>query len=93
MGFDTADGEYTYHYELKDWDLFECKEIPCGKPWDGHTSKDVRRLLSLPTVERRGEWFGGEEMYSCSYCWKQEYIASDFCPNCGADMRGERDGQ
>lgn len=47
----------------------------------------------IPAVEpKRGEWFGGEEMYSCSYCWKQEYIASDYCPNCGAVMRGEECG-
>lgn len=50
MGFDTDDGCYTYHYELKDWDLFQCKELDKGRPWDGHTSKDVRRLLSLPTM-------------------------------------------
>lgn len=50
MGFDTDDGCYTYHYELKDWDLFPCKELDKGKPWDGHTSKDVRRLLSIPAV-------------------------------------------
>ena len=25
MGFDTDEGCYTYHYELKDWDLF-CSE-------------------------------------------------------------------
>lgn len=47
VGFDTDAGPYTYHYELKDWDLFQCKELPKAKPWDGHTSKDVRRLLSL----------------------------------------------
>lgn len=50
MGFDTDEGCYTYHYELKDWDLFQCKELDKGKPWDGHTSKDVRRLLSIPAV-------------------------------------------
>lgn len=48
MGFDTDEGCYTYHYELKDWDLFQCKELDKGRPWDGHTSKDVRRLLSIP---------------------------------------------
>lgn len=51
MGFDTDEGCYTYHYELKDWDLFQCKELDKGKPWDGHTSKDVRRLLSIPAVD------------------------------------------
>lgn len=52
MGFDTDEGCYTYHYELKDWDLFQCEELDKGKPWDGHTSKDVRRLLSIPVAGR-----------------------------------------
>ena len=47
MGFDTAEGPYTYHYRLEDWSLFNCKELDRAKPYDGHTSKDVRRLLSL----------------------------------------------
>lgn len=47
VGFDTTEGSYTYHYELKDWDLFKCQELERGKHWDGHTSKDVRRLLSI----------------------------------------------
>lgn len=51
MGFDTNEGCYTYHYELKDWDMFWCKELDKGKPWDGHTSKDVRRLLSIPAAD------------------------------------------
>ena len=51
MGLDTDEGCYTYHYELKDWDLFQCKELDKGKPWDGHTSKDLRRLLSIPAAD------------------------------------------
>lgn len=56
MGFDTDEGCYTYHYELKDWDLFQCKELDKGKPWDGHTSKDVRRLLSIPAAVSVPQW-------------------------------------
>lgn len=56
MGFDTAEGCYTYHYELKDWDSFQCKELDKGKPWDGHTSKDVRRLLSIPAAVSAQQW-------------------------------------
>lgn len=56
MGFDTDEGGYTYHYELKDWDLFQCKELDKGKPWDGHTSKDVRRLLSIPAAVSVPQW-------------------------------------
>ena len=50
VGIDTPDGSYTYHYEDKDWDLFDCEELPVGKHWDGHTEDDVTRLLSLPVV-------------------------------------------
>lgn len=56
MGFNTEEGCYTYHYELKDWDLFQCKELDKGKPWDGHTSKDVRRLLSIPAAVSVPQW-------------------------------------
>lgn len=56
MGFDTDEGCYTYHYELKDWDLFQCKELDKGKPWDGHTSRDVRRLLSIPAAVSVPQW-------------------------------------
>lgn len=44
---DTPDGPYSYHYEAKDWDMFDCKELEKAKPFDGHTDKDVGRVLSL----------------------------------------------
>lgn len=47
VGIDTPNGSYTYHYEMEYWDLFDCKELPRAKHWDGHTDKDVTRLLSL----------------------------------------------
>lgn len=51
VGFDTPDGGYTYHYEEKDWELFDCVELPVGKHWDGHTDEDVERLLSIPAAD------------------------------------------
>ena len=48
VGIDTPEGSYTYHYENKDFDEFDCVELPRGKHWDGHTEEDVTRLLSLP---------------------------------------------
>jgi len=47
VGIDTPQGSYTYHYEAKDFDLFDCEELPVAKHWDGHTEEDVTRLLSL----------------------------------------------
>ena len=104
MGFDTDEGCYTYHYELKDWDLFQCKELDKGKPWDGHTSKDVRRLLSIPAADvapvRHGRWEPGNPI--CPVCGGDKFKdldadiwcdwMPDFCPNCGARMDGDSDG-
>lgn len=48
VGIDTPEGSYTYHYETdKYWDIFDCAVLPTAKEWDGHTEKDVLRLLSL----------------------------------------------
>ena len=52
VGIDTPEGSYTYHYELKDWDMFRCKELERGKKWDGHTDADVERLLSLDAYNK-----------------------------------------
>lgn len=55
-----------------------------------------------PTVEAkpvvRGEWiefdidYGGIPIvgYQCSECGQSNGFLTDFCPNCGADMRGEK---
>jgi len=51
VGIDTPKGSYTYHYEMKYWDLFKVTELENGKIWDGHTEKDVTRLLSLEDKE------------------------------------------
>lgn len=98
VGIDTPQGSYTYHYEAKDFDLFDCVELPVAKHWDGHTEEDVTRLLSLdvrPVV--RGKWiidraFGNdvmsnEQMVICSVCGKGIFWGKqNFCPNCGAKM-------
>ena len=47
VGIDTPEGSYTYHYKNEYWDMFDCKELKIGKHWDGHTDKDVTRMLSL----------------------------------------------
>lgn len=103
MGFDTDEGCYTYHYELKDWDLFQCKELDKGKPWDGHTSKDVRRLLSIPADDvapvvhgrwvkhyRSGTTVAEGYVSTCCDMWNER--KSDYCPNYGARMDGDSDG-
>lgn len=51
VGIDTPEGSYTYHYENKYWDMFDCIDLPRAPHWDGHTGKDVTRLLSLPSAQ------------------------------------------
>ena len=51
VGVDTPEGSYTYHYEAKYFDLFDCDILDYGKHWDGHTEKDVTRLLSLTSAK------------------------------------------
>lgn len=39
-------GQISNHYELKDWDMFDCEERDKADMWDGHTSKDVLERLN-----------------------------------------------
>lgn len=50
VGIDTPEGSYTYHYEDKYFDMFDCKDVDKAPKWDGHTESDVTRLFSLPTL-------------------------------------------
>lgn len=48
VGIDTPEGSYTYHYENKYWDMFDCVDLPRSPHWDGHTESDAEtRLMSL----------------------------------------------
>lgn len=50
-----------------------------------------------PTIEERkkGEWMPFDEpWYQCSECGavrEQKSFMENYCPNCGADMRGNND--
>lgn len=50
VGINTPEGQYTYHYELKHWNMFICKVLDVAPEWDGHTDNDVERLLSIPNI-------------------------------------------
>lgn len=53
VGIKTKEGQATYHYEMKYWDLFDIKEIDIAPEWDGHTpSEALKRLLTLKIEER-----------------------------------------
>ena len=54
----------------------------------------VSDIKELPSVPRRGKWIEASEdwrnqitWWQCSECGTPSSIKSNFCPNCGADMR------
>ena len=47
VGINTPSGQLTYHYKLKDWDLFKVPIIDVAPKWDGHTAADVARLMGV----------------------------------------------
>jgi hypothetical protein len=58
-------------------------------------------LKRLPSAQHTGRWervFIAEletselDIFKCSECKKMHWYESNFCPNCGADMRGENNG-
>ena len=55
-------------------------------------------ICQLPSVQpsRKGHWIyignsevNGLKICECDNCHKRAYGSTDFCPNCGADMRGD----
>lgn len=62
-------------------------------------NKALEAIEALPSAQpqrMRGEWIDvtktvGAELWKCSECGELELEDSYFCPNCGADMRGEQE--
>lgn len=49
-----------------------------------------------PVVRGRWRWVGQDQWndcYECSQCGKMNTDNSNFCPNCGADMREETNSE
>ena len=57
-------------------------------------------LRGAPSADRKGTWIDQEDCWQCSECGDEYVLDVDvkpidarmnFCPNCGADMRGADD--
>ncbi len=58
-------------------------------------ANETESILAIHKEERRGRWQEGYliHKYGCSSCGARQDMISPYCPNCGADMRGEESGQ
>lgn len=79
--------------------LRECVRAYPNSFYNGiEVSRTAIRKLPAADVREvvRGKWIDhqqGRWVYAkCSECETVHDVRSNFCPNCGADMRGEADG-
>lgn len=75
------------------------KRYRLGDFWELNLSEIKEALDALPSAEserRKGKWSNYKDEHCCSVCkcvvisecWDDD-IRYDYCPYCGADMRGE----
>lgn len=52
----------------------------------------LAKSISELTKRKKGEWTKiGDRAYRCSVCNDVSCCMGDYCPDCGADMRGGKD--
>ena len=83
-----------------DEDMLDCEELTEDRREIIQFDKDCKQnaidlLNHAPTIEprKRGKWVNTGSGQECSVCYEIQYGYDNhryFCPNCGADMRGER---
>lgn len=73
-----------------------------GEIWELNRDEIWQTIDEVSTADVRenvrGEWiYEGNGVFRCSFCGERYYLVDDaklcdynFCPNCGADMRGEK---
>lgn len=101
---DTWSDEYAVG-ERQQWekDVKSLKALPSAQPDLSEYSDRLWRNAyerGKKEAQRTGRWIWDDEGYHCSECFYHAYgntsevMLGDFkfCPNCGAEMRGEQDG-
>lgn len=60
---------------------------------DWHADGIVYEIKRLPTVETKtGQWIKIHwKAYRCSECSRASEYSTDYCPNCGAEMKEDTD--
>lgn len=77
-----------------------------NKPFGNPALVEIKDCIeTLPSAKRKGEWirnvdslYGAIQKPYCSSCGKFaignhgfDCVLTNFCPNCGADMRGDEE--
>jgi len=57
VGIKTVKGQFTYHYHMDNWEMFDVFEYDTAPTWDGHTADDIIRLLELNDYKVRKPQF------------------------------------
>ena len=82
-------------------DVIDCSGLNLDDPEENWMMQDrIRELPSAQPEREKGKWIEHGvkeghliEKYTCSECdYYSGTKTSNFCPNCGADMRGDSDG-
>lgn len=85
----------TYCERCDNYNGMRCKACP--------NDDEIRDIDSAPTIDAvsvvHGEWIEAEEdwrqqiaFWRCSECGHTTSTMHNFCPNCGAKMKGADDG-
>ena len=100
VGIETEQGQATYHYDIEPyWNMFRVKELEKAPKWDGHSSDEAinrirNMLVSGYRKVKRGKWERvGKKRFRCTACKSVLYLFAKFCPECGADMRGDNNDE
>ena len=53
----------------------------------------LEMIRSCPSYVKHGEWIGDDDnIYNiCFLCDEESFFETNFCPNCGADMRERKE--
>ena len=73
---------------------FFCQDVLMRDAADAIEAADKRIAVLM---QKEGEWLDeqrGRWIYAkCNLCGKVQDVRSNYCPNCGAKMKGENDGK
>ena len=87
--------EELVKWQMEEWQLGDFSECEFNTTDCKHIA---RKIEAIPSADRpQGEWIdrsdGIEGAWNyCSVCGEQAIDLYDFCPNCGAQMKGATDG-